>query len=226
LKTSYFDFGGELRTKMRPLLTLLTLLAVALCGVGVTACGDAGPAPGKRSGSASRVSSTGTATGGAQTPRPSATTQASSPVKSDNDNDGDGGGDDLNWGHAASAADRRAVTALVRRYYTLADMGDGAAACSLIYSIFAEEVPEVYGEGSGEPGLRGKTCAVVVSKLFRLRRGQLSVDVASLDVRRVRVKELRGLAILSFRNMPERDIPVHREHRVWKIEALIDSGLG
>jgi len=156
----------------------------------------------------------------------SETDRTASPAGRDNDGDGDGGGDDERWGHAAAAGDRRAVVALVKRYYAVAAAGNGSEACSLLYSLFAEEVPEVYGEPPGEPALRGKTCAIVTSKLFKQRRRRLSVQRASLEVVGVRVRGLRGLALLRFKGKPERDIPVHRERRMWKIDALIDGGLG
>jgi hypothetical protein len=150
----------------------------------------------------------------------------SRPVASDNDADGDGGADDIGWGNAARPADQRAVVALVRHYYALAAAEDGAGACALIYSIFAEEIPEVYGAPPGEPAVRGPTCAVVMSKLFRLRHRQLAGDIAKLKVSRVRVKGLRGLAFLNLGALSEHDIPVHLEHGVWRIDALLDGGLG
>jgi hypothetical protein len=148
------------------------------------------------------------------------------PIKADNDRDGDGGADDNLWGHAASAADRRDIVALVKRYYAIAAAGDGARACAILYSLFAEEVPETYGEPPGDPALRGKTCAAVMSKVFKQRRRQLIQEAPSLKVIGVRIRGLRGLALLSFRGIGERDILVHREKRLWRIDALLDGGLG
>jgi hypothetical protein len=146
--------------------------------------------------------------------------------RDDYDHDGDDGDDDVSWGHAASAADFRAVVAVVRAYYAAGAAGNGARGCSLIYSLLADEIPELYGEGSGPPELRGKTCAVVVSKLFRHHRAHFRADSAWLRVFRVRVRGLRGLAFVRLPDTPIHDIPVHREHAAWRVEALIDSPLG
>ena len=195
------------------------LLAIALCGVGV-ACGGAS----KTSGSATPLAAGPGATGGASTSTPSSTTRSAH--KNDNDNDGDGGADDILWGHAGSPRDTRTVAALVKHYYALALSGDGAGGCSLIYSIFAEEIPEVYGESAGEPALRGKTCATVMSKYYRSVHDRIAREAATLDVVRLRVKGLRGLAFLQSSHTPEHDIQVHREHRLWKIDGLLGGGLG
>jgi hypothetical protein len=202
--------------------SLLALLAIALLSLDAVACGGSS----KGTDPVSQASSNAAATGSAPATTASSTTPAMQPVKSDNDNDGDNGEDDFNWGQAASAADSQAATALVKRYYAVAAAGDGAMACALIYSIFAEEISEVYGQPPGPAALRGKTCAAVMSKLFKQERQQLIVDNATLEVARVRVKEKRGLVLLSFKGMPQRNIPVHRELGAWKIDALLDSGLG
>ncbi len=201
---------------------LSSLLVLALCSVGVSACGGAGKGASADSHAASNAAATAT----------TVRTVVSDPalhhhqVKSDNDGDGDNSDDDIRWGNAASAAERQAVITLVRRYYALAAASNGAAGCSLIYSLLAEEIPELYGEPPGPPSLRGGTCAVVMSELFKHKHRQLVADSATLEVIGVRVKRLRGLALLHFAGSPERDIPVHREHRAWRIDALLDSGLG
>lgn len=153
-------------------------------------------------------------------------TQASSTQAADVDGDSDNNDDDYGYGIAADPADRLAVIALVRRYYAAAAADNGTEGCSLIYSLMAEEIPELYGEASGPPALRGGTCAIVMSKLFGLHRGLLITDDESLMIRSVRVKRNRALAILSFRGQPQRDILVHREFGSWKIDELLDSELG
>jgi hypothetical protein len=146
--------------------------------------------------------------------------------KKDADNDDDNpsnshyDGDDY-FGQAASAADKRAVAALVKRYYTAAAAGDGAAACSLVYAIVAEAVPEEFNSSA----LRGKTCAVVATKLFKQRHQQLATDLAKLQVTGVRVKGRRGWVLLSFGEMFERRMLVHREGGAWKIETLLNVGV-
>lgn len=203
---------------MRPPLTPLT---VALLSLGLTACGGASTLDGSHSTTSPSVTTTDSA------PATTATsaTPTSQPPKNDIDNDSDNNNDDYAYGHAASAADRRAVTALVERYFAAAAAGDGATACPLIYSLFAEEIPELYGEPPGPPALRGSTCAVVMSKLFKQRHRQMVADHATLEVTDVRVKGRRAHALLRFET-GARDLLVHREGRVWKVDEMLDSPLG
>jgi hypothetical protein len=191
-------------------------LVIAL--LGVTACGGAGKGAGSAAKNAASTSGTSATT---TTPK---ATEPEHPHKTDRDGDSDN--NDYAYGRPANAADKRAVRALVKRYYTAAAASDGTKACSLIYSIFAEEIPEVYGEPPGPSALRGSTCAAVMSKLFKQNHHQLVVDLAELKVTDVRVKRHHALALLSFKAMPPRDIRVHRERRAWKIDELLDSGVG
>jgi hypothetical protein len=169
---------------------------------------------------------------GATALRASATAKsASSPPtqasrSSDIDGDSDNNDDDYAYGNAASPADRRAVTEMVKRYYTAAAAMDGVKGCSLIYSLLAEEIPELYGEIPDSPQLKGTTCSVVMSKLFKENHSRLVSDAATLQVRSVRVMHNRALVMMSFRSMPQRDILVHREHRTWRIDELLDTKLG
>ena len=130
--------------------SLPALLAIALAGFGIGACGS-----GKSTSSATRQPSTTAAA--AATTESTTTAQEYTKVNGDKDNDvGLTAGDDtnssaLNYAHAASAADRRAVTALIKRYYAAATAGDGATACSMLYITLAEAVVEDYGHGSAGP---------------------------------------------------------------------------
>jgi hypothetical protein len=201
------------RARMR---SLLTLPSIALLGLGLSACGNAG----KRTGSASVSSSSAAAT----TPA-----QSHLPTDSDNDNDNPGNSrydsDDspvLYFGHAASAMDGRAIAGLVKRYYAAGAAGDGATACSLIYSLLAESVAEEYAQS---PALRGKTCVKVMSKLFKQRHRELAGDIAGLKLTRVRVGGDRGLALLRFGSTRERRVLVRRERGAWKMDVLLDVGV-
>jgi len=118
------------------------------------------------------------------------------------------------------------VTAIVTRFYAAAAAGDGQTGCALTYSLYVEEIPELYGTASGPPGLRGKTCAEVLTKLFKQTPKQLSEEYASLKVLAVRVHELRALVVLDFKKVGEREILVHREHHAWKVYGLLDTKLG
>jgi hypothetical protein len=201
--------------------SLLTLPSIALLGLGVGACGNTGRGTGSAPGSSSNVA-TRTAVAAKQT-------QSRLPTDSDNDNDNPGksryDGDDgpvLHFGHAASAAEERAVAALVKRYYAAGAAGDGATACSLIDSLLAESVVEEYAQS---PALRGKTCAEVLSKLFRRRHRELAGDIATLKPTVVRVSGDRGLALVRFGATRERRLLLRRERGAWKMDVLLDVGV-
>jgi hypothetical protein len=176
---------------------LLALLLVALLGLGATACGGTGEA----------------ANSGAQPV-----------VKRDRDNDLDHGDDDgkfLNYGHAAYAAEARALTALVKRYYAAAAASDGTEACSMLYPFIAESVVEDYGH---TPALRGDACATVMSKLFAQQHKLLAGKSATLKMYAIRVDGARALTVLSFAVLPEvRIITERREGNTWKVLNLLDS---
>jgi hypothetical protein len=210
----------------KPLLALLALLAAAPLSLGICACGGAGT----ESTSASNVTSTTAAT----TTSTSESAFAPTATKADSDKDDDVGApyDDksndavLNVGHAASAGDRHKIVALIQSYYKAALRGDGAKACTMIYSTLAESVPEDYGTSPpGPPYMRGTTCPAVLTLLFRHYHSQLALELPKLKVTRVRLEEHHGLAVLRSGTMPERQIPVAREGHVWKLSALLDSQL-
>lgn len=208
------SYGGA-KTRFCTAAAGVSVVILMLC-VGAVGCGR-GSGPGRTPASVvqSSVSS-------------AAHTQSGTPSRAvnDNDKDGDKGTDDVKWGHAANSVDLGSVKALVKHYYLVAAAGDATDGCSLMYSIFEEEVAEVYGEAAGPPGLRGDNCPEVVSKLFHMERQKLKIESDTLKVTGVRVKHNRGLALLSFRGAGERDIPVHLERGTWKIDALLDGGLG
>jgi hypothetical protein len=129
------------------------------------------------------------------------------------------------FGHAANPTDRRAVTALVKRYYVTAVAQDGSAGCALIASPLAKSVAETLGQAMGQPDLRGNTCATVMSKVYKLNHRQLLAYEPTLEVTGVRLEGGSGRAILGFKDLPGRQIGVTRESGVWKIQALIDTEL-
>jgi hypothetical protein len=187
----------------------LAPIAILLFGVGVSACGETGrttatPPPTAAQAATGRVTVTSASTASIHRPSP----EGSSPVS---------------WGHAADGGETREVTELVKRYYVAATADDGAKGCSLIYSILAEAIAEEYGQTPGSPSLRGTTCAVVMYKLFKQQHRRLVADLPRLTVKQVRVEGLRGLVLLRFGPSPDRVISLHREHRAWKIDSMIDS---
>jgi hypothetical protein len=218
----FIDPAKEASLSARP---PLALLVSALLGFGVCACGSS---TGTQSASHT-ASSVSTANASSNTSPPTDFRA----VDGDRDNDVGAPYDDknnnrdLNFGRAANASDRRAVTALVKRYYAAALAEDGTGACSMIYSTLAEAVPEDYGQVPGPLYMRGaKTCPAALVLMFKHFHMQLAAEVPKLVVTRVRLIERHGFAFLGFGTLPERKIDIAREGHAWKIDGIIDSELG
>jgi hypothetical protein len=198
------------------------LVTVALLALG-GGCGSAS----KDAGSTSKVTST-VAAGGV-----SGATSSPGRLMGDEDNDykGDVGkayydSDDNRiryYGHAASAADARAIMALVKRYYAAAAAGDGATVCALTRPIVAETMPENYGQPPGPRYLRGaSTCAAVLSIVFKHFHDKLTVPVR---VTNVRVSGDRADVLLGFKTLQAGEIKMRRERGSWKIDGLLAVAL-
>jgi hypothetical protein len=201
---------------------LLSTFAAALLGVSIAACGSSRSANSKPQASNAPLSAASTET----------STEDLTKVDRDKDND-NAPYDDTNnngvmeYGHAAGASDRQAITALIKRYYAIATAGDGAQACTMLYITLAESVAEDQGKGSaGAPYLsQGTTCSTVMSLLFNHYHSQLALELPLLKVKHVGLIQHHGLAVLSFGKLPERQISIRRERHTWKIETLLDSSL-
>jgi hypothetical protein len=202
-------------------------LAIVLLGVALGGCGGES----KSAHSASRTASTlqvtnSTTSTDAPTTNASNATHTTRPHKDSNDSDEDPESNDDNaflyYGHAASEADKRSVTTLVTNYYTAAAADDGVKACSLIYAIVAEALPEEYAQS---PEASGKTCAEVMSKVFKNRHSQMVADRTALKVTSVRVDGKKGLAFVYLGKVPEPYVLLHREAGGWKMESLFEIGL-
>jgi hypothetical protein len=198
-----------------------TLLAVCLAalGMGLSTCG--GETGTTRSGSG-RVGTTSTSYSPNGNPLPH--------VKDSNDLDNDPNSNDdspiVGYGHAASASEFHAIAMLIKRYYRAAAADEGAKACSMLLSTFAETVAEEDGTASDRPYLRGKTCPVVLSKLFKLRHHEISAQLPSMKVTLARVGSETALVLLSVSTTPEpQKISVAREGSAWKMKELLDSGM-
>lgn len=144
--------------------------------------------------------------------------------KSDRDNDADKNNDDahvLDYGHEPSASERQAIVALVTSYYAAAGAADGQKACALLMPFVAESVVEDIGH---QPEVRGRSCPVVMSKLFEQQHTLLSGESATLKFYAVRVDGGRALAVLSFANLPEvRQLTERRDGSgAWKVLNLLD----
>ena len=203
---------------------LLSCLTIALLSFGVAACGG---------------SKVGAASSPQRSPDDAAdATSTGGYLREDDDGAEDEGRDheDIHddysirkYGHGANEVDDQAVTALVKRYYAAAAAGDGAMGCSLMLASLANEsdlgeaAEGAYPPAPGAPVLRGESCGQIVSLLFKEDHERLAADSATMVVIGVRIKRDRGLALLGFRTMPERYIPVQRERGVWRIDSLLDK---
>jgi hypothetical protein len=202
--------------------SLLVLLAVALLGLGVAACGTS-----KATSTAAQTSSTGaTSATGSTTPlhaphtaENDADDHTNPPAPADDYNNGEVRG----YGHAPTAAELAAITALIKRYYAIARAGEGAKACPMIDSGLAAAVPLDYGEFGPSYLHGGKTCAAVMSLLFKHDHKQLVAEVPHLQLLAVRVDGNHGMVLLGFGNLPERQITEVREGGVWKVAVLLDG---
>jgi hypothetical protein len=125
-------------------------------------------------------------------------------------------------GHVANQNETDVVVALIKRYYAAAAAEDGHLGCSLLYPLIAETVVEDYGRPPGPLALRGGTCAVVVSKVFRQRHRRLVTDIARLHVTQVRTSGNQGLALLTFGSAPRRYLPLRRHGGAWKVASFFD----
>ncbi len=199
-------------------------LLLLICGVGVSACGSAAR---HSSEGLSRPASTHS------TPAPARAGASADANHSDTDDDNDTGGyydkDDyplLLLGSPAAPAVRLAISTLVRLYLKAAASADGARACSLLYSLLAEEAPEVDAvESSGPSASARGTCAAVLSQLFIVRRRQLEAEARTLSVGVVRIAGSRGYVLLRFGASAERYLDIHREQGRWRIASVLDTGL-
>jgi hypothetical protein len=128
----------------------------------------------------------------------------------------------VRFGHAASASQARAVTALVKRYYAVAATGDGAKACTMLLPSFAKAVPLEYGKYGPSYLHGGKTCAGVMTRLFAHARRELA---ASVQVTNVRVSGPTALAFLGSKKMRASSIVLHRQGSGWRIAQVLGSTL-
>src|SRR5580693_5898170 len=207
--------------RQRWVSSIVLVLATAVIGTALTACGgasssDVGSQARSVSGSTGATSATDTA-------------PPSNWRTRDKDQDNDNGADDEakniqipEFGPAADKADRQAITKLIKRYYAAALSENVVPACAMIYTPIEETMAESYGV-LGPPYLRGaKSCPAVLSKLFHYFHEELAAEVPLLSVIAVRLYRSHGLVLLGFGSLPEREIKVERERHTWKMGALLD----
>jgi hypothetical protein len=133
--------------------------------------------------------------------------------------------DRLHGGHEATGKTRREVTVLVERFYKAAVADDGAAACFLLTPAMVKSVPEDYGAAPGTPYLKGKTCSVVMTKLFKHPYGVTVADLATTRVVGVHLNDNghRGFARLHSSLMRTGEMVVERVDGKWRIAVPIGS---
>jgi len=125
----------------------------------------------------------------------------------------------LNFGHAVSPRVESELIALTKRYYALALAGNGAKACSMLYSATATEVVVEQDDW----GVSGKTCPVVMSKIFQQRHQQIAAELRSFNVVRVRSDGLSGYLVVRTPISPvAREFSARRVGRAWKVGQPLD----
>ena len=204
---------------------LVVVLALALGGVGVGACGHSNE--NTSSHSINTRDSASTVPGSTAT-SPSEAATAGGPVKDANDGDyltlpdRDDDGEVVEYGHAAAPAQYRALASLAKRYIAAAAAEDGATACSLLVAKLLEIVTKRYRH---LPEMKGKDCAQAMTTLFKSHHRKLAIESAGLEVTGARVDGNKAYALLAFKTTPERRfIYAERQAGGWKMsEGLLDS---
>lgn len=138
--------------------------------------------------------------------------------------------DEFDWGfgRAATPAEQRAFTTVLKAYYAAAVAGDGATACALIdpellkSADLSQALPSEYRPQPGSPLLNGG-CARVESLVFSVNRRQLAAQASTLQLIGARVKGAEGLAILGFRTTGEREVAIRRVGNAWMMDALFSA---
>jgi hypothetical protein len=130
------------------------------------------------------------------------------------------------YGRPATAAEYRSAAGFAKSYFAAAAAEDGATACTLLVPPLAKAIAGDYEKPSDPSYLRGKTCAQVMTKLFKHRHKLMAAEAAGLEVTDVRVSRTTKTAfvLLAFKGIRERRfMGVERFGKAWKLEALMDS---
>lgn len=151
---------------------------------------------------------------------------------SDSDNDAVDGAhtgyrdsDDRAWlayGRPADKADFRAISTVVASYLRAGAQDDGALACSLQLAAIANSMVEDHGQGAGPSYSRGRTCAVVMSKVFSHFRAQTE---ATYQITGIRTDHDDARVFLGSTTVPAGYIRLALGGRVWKVVSLLPAPL-
>ncbi len=157
-----------------PLVLLIALLSLSIVACGSASKGTSSTAQVSTGTSVSTNTSSSSSAGPSDAPRTKRIEENEVGGEHDKDDylprreDDHHNGLARSFGHPATAADVQAVTVLLKRYYAAAVADDGAKACPMVDSALAKAMPVDYGQ-YGAPYLHGgKTCAVLLSRLFNM----------------------------------------------------------
>lgn len=124
------------------------------------------------------------------------------------------------YGYVATPEDKRAVTAVVKRYYPVAVSGDGRRACALMASSAARSAVANFGR-LGTSYLRGaRTCPQVLSRMFKHRHGELTQPIA---VTGVLTRADHAFAIVDSPKMPDSIVSLQREDGAWRVNTPLPA---
>jgi hypothetical protein len=123
------------------------------------------------------------------------------------------------FGVAADAADERAITARVKRYYTALTDGSGLKACASMLPGLANTIAESYGGAGGPSYLHGaNSCSAVVALAAAHLRHELA---GAVQVTGVRVSGAQAYALVGSTTMPAGYIQLRHEAGTWKVATLV-----
>lgn len=126
------------------------------------------------------------------------------------------------FGRPASAADARATTTLVKRYFAAGAAENGAAGCSMLYRTYADSVVEDDGSSAGPSYQRGSTCAIVMDKVFTDLQTELTEPT---EVVAVRVNGPMAYVLLGSTTRPASYVRLRREGGEWKLYGVTQRPL-
>jgi hypothetical protein len=127
------------------------------------------------------------------------------------------------YGHAATPEQRRALTAVLERYFAAVAKEDGRLACALLTPAYASSLPEDYGrKAAGTYVVGAKTCAAVLTGVFRHEHAMLAAPIEVIDVR---VNGAQAIALDGSTTMPARQLDLARQGRQWRIEGILGTSL-
>jgi hypothetical protein len=128
--------------------------------------------------------------------------------------------------HQPTLTERRQLTTLVTEYYAAMAAADGTKACKLMNPTLEAAIPEDYGQDPGPRYSRGKTCPVVMAKVFvHTYHGASRADIVASSIVGFLLYAKEGLVQVSSGVNPHGEITVSRNRATgpWHIGTLIGS---